>query len=218
MTLSGAKIAFLGDSITEGMGVTSPDRIYWGLLRDRCGIMPAVLAVCGTRIAPNREPSEDPAFDETFEERAERLPADTEAAVIFGGTNDYGTGDAPLGTPEDTEPDTFCGALRHLIRFVREKCPGAPVLVLTPVHRMYEEMEYYVLPDPHACGNLAAYVKSIRACAAAEEAAVLDLYAESGIDPRRPEDARAYTVDGLHLNDRGHEILFRLVRDALLEL
>lgn len=31
--------------------------------------------------------------------------------VVYGGVNDYAHGDAPIGTPEDTTPSTFYGAV-----------------------------------------------------------------------------------------------------------
>ena len=36
---------------------------------------------------------------------------------------------------------------------------------------------------------------------------VLDLYHDLGIDPHDPKDYETYTVDGLHFNDDGHELL-----------
>ena len=33
---------------------------------------------------------------------------------VFGGTNDYGHGDAEIGTTEDNSPYTFCGGLNNL--------------------------------------------------------------------------------------------------------
>ena len=34
---------------------------------------------------------------------------------------------------------------------------------------------------------------------------VLDLWSVSGIQPRVPAQCRAFSADGLHPNDRGHE-------------
>ena len=41
MELKGLKALFLGDSITEGCGASSPDKVYWKVLGDRTGFDPA---------------------------------------------------------------------------------------------------------------------------------------------------------------------------------
>ena len=38
-----------------------------------------------------------------------------DAVVVFGGTNDFGHGDAPLGKPSDRDPSTFYGACHYLM-------------------------------------------------------------------------------------------------------
>lgn len=37
MELKGKKIAFLGDSITEGYGASAPDKVYWNLMGEMTG-------------------------------------------------------------------------------------------------------------------------------------------------------------------------------------
>ena len=37
MELKGKKINFLGDSITEGVGASAPDKVYWRLIAEREG-------------------------------------------------------------------------------------------------------------------------------------------------------------------------------------
>ena len=44
---------------------------------------------------------------------------------VFGGTNDYGHGDAPLGKQGDNDPLTFYGALYDLYQRLLKKYPGA---------------------------------------------------------------------------------------------
>lgn len=70
--------------------------------------------------------------------RAKEMKTDVDAVVVFGGTNDFGHGDAPFGEITDTEPDTFCGACDALISLLLNKYPSKPVVFLTPLHRLSE--------------------------------------------------------------------------------
>ena len=52
MELKGKKINFLGDSITQGHGVSSPDKIYHALLKKNAGLAEARnYGKSGTKIA-----------------------------------------------------------------------------------------------------------------------------------------------------------------------
>ena len=54
MERSGRKIAFLGDSITEGVGVSSVEKTYWNLVGQRTGAEVHGYGISGTRIAKKR--------------------------------------------------------------------------------------------------------------------------------------------------------------------
>lgn len=52
MKLEGLKINFLGDSITEGVGVSTPENIYWNRLSRDCNLAEARgYGIGGTRFA-----------------------------------------------------------------------------------------------------------------------------------------------------------------------
>ena len=59
--------------------------------------------------------------------------------AVFGGTNDYGHGDAPVGSFEDRTPDTFYGALHYLYSGLKEMYPKATIFVMLPLHREGED-------------------------------------------------------------------------------
>ena len=50
---------------------------------------------------------------------------DADIVVVFGGTNDFGWGDAPLGTMEDRREDTFYGAYHLLLQKLIDRYPDA---------------------------------------------------------------------------------------------
>ena len=61
MELKGIKMACLGDSITEGVGVTDLSNMYYNRIQRECGIRELYIdGIGGTRIACQKNPSEDP--------------------------------------------------------------------------------------------------------------------------------------------------------------
>ncbi len=97
MELVGKKINFLGDSITEGVGVSDKEHIFLNLLKREEGLAEARnYGWSATRIA--RQIGNDPYNGICYADRYESMKADADAVVVFGGTNDFGHGDAPLGT------------------------------------------------------------------------------------------------------------------------
>ena len=110
MELKGKKIAFLGDSITEGCAASCMEKTYWSLIAKDTGAVSYGYGIGGTRIAPQHTPSENPGYDRYYLTRVDDMIPDADIIVVFGGTNDFGHGDAAFGTLNDHSADTFCGA------------------------------------------------------------------------------------------------------------
>ena len=130
---------------------------------------------------------------------------DADAVVVFGGTNDYGHGNAPLGCFTDRTPETFYGACHYLFSGLIRKYLGKPVVIMTPLHRCGE----FTPAKEDGTGTLKEYVDIIREVAEYYSLPVLDLYAASGMQPEVDEIRIAYIPDGLHPNDAGHEVIAR---------
>ena len=214
MILEGKKINFLGDSITFGSGASKECEFgYVPVFARQSGV-----AVCrnygigGTRIARQSLPSENPIFDRDYCSRVAEMDADADIVVVFGGTNDFGHGNALMGTFADRTPDTFYGACHTLMSSLIEKYIGKPIVILTPLHRLTEDepnMNGYILSD---------YVKVLKEVAQYYALPVLDLYAMSGIQPRVPVVKEMLCPDGLHPNNAGHKILADRVENFLRAL
>ena len=117
MQLEGKTINFLGDSITQGVGVSALEFVYPNLIKEKYGLEKANnYGISGTRFAKQTKPSDEPSFDLDFCSRVAEMDPDADAVVVFGGTNDFGHGDAPLGCPDDRTKDTFWGACHELMR------------------------------------------------------------------------------------------------------
>lgn len=203
MDLAGKKIAFLGDSITEGCGTSSIEHTFWNVLGQKTGAQVFGYGIGGTRIAPQRVPS-DPRADQDFISRVDGMIPDADVVVVFGGTNDFGHGDAPFGTRGDQTSETFCGALHVLFTKLYERYPAAQLVVMTPTHRLSEADSVMNEFGVRRSGNLRAYVQAIRDAAEDFAVPVLDLFRVSGIQPSVPALREAYMPDGLHPNDAGH--------------
>jgi len=156
--------------------------------------------------------------DRDFCMRVDDMPEGADAVVVFGGTNDFGHGNAFIGSFSDRTPYTFYGACHCLMQSLIEKFPEAVILILTPLHRLLED-------NPRGDGSktwesrpLKDYVKIIREVAEYYSLPVLDLFASSGMQPKVPVIQKLYVPDGLHPNDLGHEKLAEKIGKALEQL
>lgn len=220
MRLKGATVNFLGDSITFGIGASCTENRYTDVLAREFGLAKVNnYGVSGSRFARQRVMTDDPS-DLDFCMRMEEMTLDADAVVVFGGTNDFGHGQAPLGMPCDREPDTFYGACHYLMRGLLERYVGKPVLIVTPLHRHDEDN-----PKGDGTGRklssvapLSTYRRIIMEVAEQYALPVLDLYATSGIQPRNPVCRERLCPDGLHPSDEGHAIIARRIGQCLEQL
>ena len=132
---------------------------------------------------------------------------DADIVVVFGGTNDFGHGDAAFGSMTDRTDKTFYGALHVLYRKLFERYPNAQLVVMTPTHRLSEEDRDWNELGIRRVGILADYVEAIRQVAEYYAIPVLDLWRVSGIQPKVDILKEKYMPDGLHPNDAGHELI-----------
>ena len=209
MELKGKIIDFLGDSITEGVGVEDRENNRYDNILKRKYDLGAVYnyGVGGSRLAHQSKPSEKPRHDLCFCGRAYDLNPTADIIVVYGGVNDYFHGDAPVGQLGDKTPATFAGAVYFLMNFLKTEHPGKQIVFMSPARFFYDGMNGDVpskrpmkLPDAMP---ILGYTKIIKDTAALFGIPVLDLYENLGIDPTDPVQSQKYTADGLHFNDEG---------------
>ncbi len=208
MDIQGKKINFLGDSITFGHGVTEQDNIYCNRIGKKYGAVVRNYGISGTRIARQTVPTPWEQFDRdySFSARALEMDPDADIVVVFGGTNDCGHGDAPLGEMSDRTVDSFYGALHTLYTRLIEKYPAATIVIMTPLHCSTENGDRGFGEKPAGSPSLPVYVAAIREVAAHYSLPLLDLFAMSGLSAEPAHIAR-YMPDGLHPNDDGQAII-----------
>jgi len=211
MKLEGLTINFLGDSITEGVGTTGPDKLFHHIIKEKCNMNFAYnYGVSGTRIARQTVPTkENTKWDLTFELRAEIMDRSADAVVVFGGTNDYGHGDAPFGTFDSEDIYTFCGAVNSLVNKLKKDFPGKRIIFMTPLHRLNE-----LDPSKPDGKVLSDYVDAILKICKKHNVDVIDLFK---INPLDPKDS-ALVPDGLHPSDKGHAVMAQVIAEELIKL
>ena len=207
MKLNGASINFLGDSITEGVGASCRSNRYTDVLARQFGLLRANnYGVSGSRIARQTAMTDEP-HDRDFCMRMAEMDEAADAVVVFGGTNDYGHGDAPLGVASDRDPFTFWGACHFLMSGLLERYCGKPVAILTPLHRQNEANPRGDGSKPCDAAPLSVYRQILMEVAEHYALPVLDLYAVSGIQPVNDVCRARLAPDGLHPSDEGHALI-----------
>ena len=223
MKLEGLTINFLGDSITQGVGASSEETIYHAVLKREAKLKEVRnYGISGTRFALQKEGHPQWIKDEyidtnSFSERFEQMDDDADIVVVFGGTNDFGHGDAPLGGFSDRTPDTFYGACHYLFSGLIKKYLGKPIVIMTPLHRTHETLNTGKVKE-HGYGTLKDYVNIIREVAEYYSLPVLDLFATSGMQPAIPEVMNKYIPDGVHPSDDGHAVIAQKLKTFLENL
>ena len=218
MELVGKKANFLGDSITEGFGTSAEDKIYLNVLKESASLACVRnYGIGGSRIAAQKEIKEY-YDDKEFCNRVETMDEDADIVVVFGGTNDYGHGDVPLGTFEDRTQWSFYGAYHLMIQRLIKRFPDAQLVVMTPTHRIDEKMTELNNGEKNHL-SLRNYVDAIIEVAGYYSIPVLDLFRVGGIQPCIQEYRDRYChPDGLHISDAGHALIARKLENFLKTL
>ena len=219
----GARVAFLGDSITDARQIGSTNNIYWNNLIDILGIQPYVYGISGHRM--NQIVGQG--------ERLEREHGqEVDAILVFIGTNDF-NGNIPLGEwytysmektiddgPEEVERKhrelvyddaTFRGRANTTLRWLKTHYPDKQVIFLTPIHRGYAKFNDKNIQPPESFANdngyfIDDYIQAVREIATVWAVPVIDLASISGLYPMLDEHTRYFRnadTDRLHPNTPG---------------
>ncbi|MBO4262448.1 MAG: SGNH/GDSL hydrolase family protein [Clostridia bacterium] len=228
---------FLGDSITDGVGVNKGER-YFDLIAEKLGIKTYGYGVNGAQFIGLKE-----QIKRMKSERGENV----DAIFVFAGTNDY-NGGVPVGewfseTQEtvvaereengapkryetrkkrvfDFDESTFCGRINTVLSLLKRDYAEKEIILITPIHRAFAEFGPSNIQYDERYSNsigeyLDAYVDAVRKGADLWSVRLIDAYRDSGLFPLTDESAKAYfanfDTDRLHPGKVGHERLAELV-------
>ena len=236
--LKGQKISFIGDSITEGYGVSAQYR-YCNIFCNKYGAVLNNLGVSSTCIANNTLDSMGPS---RFVTRATQANlSGSKLIVIFGGTNDFSYDSKAIGDlfAEETitasqyignkkkvavtDTDSFAGALHDLIATIRTNCPNVPIVFITPLKRGRYDTGRPTSKETNQWGDyLDDFCNAIKEICGYYSIPVLDANSISELDFSNSSIASLYSQDSLHPNSAGHaiiaELLYRFVENNIVIL
>ena len=202
------KINFLGDSITKGERASSPDKGFVCLVGKWLPAEVRNYGISGTRFARQFIPSAKPEYDRFFASRIDEINHDADLIFVFGGTNDFGHGDAPIGRLGDKTLDTFFGAGDFLINELLKHYKKEQIVFIIPLWRLDEiEPQNHVKPFKH---TMEEYRQDLLQVLKVYDIEALDLRADFG----KAENSPLY-FDHVHPNDEGHKKLAELLINYL---
>ena len=186
-------INFLGDSITEGLKWQKKE-IFCFYLTKWLNIRVNNQGYHATRIARQDDDDKD------FNYRLKDLDDKADFTFIFGGTNDYGMGEAEIGDINSDSYYTFYGAVKNLVKDLIKKFTNDKICFILPLSRFDENK---VIKH----GPLSKYREVIIEICKLNDIDYLDLCKELPIP--ESEGKTEYFKDGLHPNKQGHKIIAR---------
>lgn len=237
----GLNYCFLGDSITEGVGVNIGER-YFDILSENLGFNAFGFGFNGAT-------AQDVLSE--IDKMEQKLGKNVDLVSVFIGTNDFYS-NVPLGefftqteetvcvvkddfgNPIKTEmrkkrnfnfdENTFCGRLNNIFSKLRKDYPFADFIIMTPLHRAYatfgnDNIQYDELYSNGIGLFIEDYVNAVRRCADVWAIKLVDLYKESGLFPLNDDCAKEYftnvNTDRLHPNKNGHLRLAKAIEKYL---
>ena len=184
---------FLGDSITEGLKWQKKE-IFCFYLSKWLNIRVNNQGYHATRIARQDDDDKD------FNYRLKDLDDKANFTFIFGGTNDYGMGEAEIGDINSDSYYTFYGAVKNLVKDLLKKFSNDKICFILPLSRFDENK---VIKH----GPLSKYREVIIEICNLNHIDYLDLCKELPIP--ETEGKTEFFKDGLHPNKQGHKIIAR---------
>ena len=186
-------INFLGDSITEGLKWQKKE-IFCFYLSKWLNIKVNNQGYHATRIARQDDDDKD------FNYRLKDLDEKADFTFIFGGTNDYGMGEADIGDINSDSNYTFYGAVKNLVKDLLKKFTNDKICFILPLSRFEEDKIVTHAP-------LSKYRDIIKEICGLNNIDYLDLCKELPIPST--DGKTEYFKDGLHPNKQGHKIIAR---------
>lgn len=215
MKLTDLTIAFIGDSITEGIGATSKECSFPSVFEKNTDIKKSLnYGLSGTRIARQKKTFMNyHEWDNDFISRVDIMDSSADCVIVCGGINDYMHGDAELGSLDDSTEYTFCGAMNILISKLKNKFPQKPLIFMTPINFVEEKSPEYAHINKGY--YFYEYLEAIKQICDYHSVIVFDLHSEIGIDSKNKKDKEEFYSDTIHLNDNGYKIIAEKLEDFL---
>lgn len=205
-------LTLLGDSITQGTGLTASEKPYHSLLKDELGFGAVNnLGVHGTEISTGGTWGPSTAFVSRYTQ----IPTNSDYIIVFGGTNDY-LHNVTLGTIGSTDNLNFYGALNNLILGLYDRYSNARIIFVTPI-RTFDTITGKTDKQPNTKGHtLTDYVNALKEVCAKYSVPVVDLHTTAGFLMENDKLRTKLTTDGIHPNQYGHQRIANIIQSNLI--
>ena len=208
LDFSNMTIAFLGDSITEGVNGATP---YPYLVKEILGAKEVYnFGQGGSTIATING-------SKAMTERVNEIPTDVDIIIAMGGTNDnfyqpaYQFG---FMTWETKGEGTFCGELQLLMKKFKWSYPNAKVLFLTPPSN--SKIDELRAENP-ALQDQAVYTEAINYIGNEQGIEVIDLFNMNFLNSHDTTVRSTWMNDEVHPNSEGNKILAQRVAAEIIK-
>lgn len=139
-----------------------------------------------------------------------------EILVLAFGINDYHAGIPMDNERNPLDESTYGGALRSVLATLQRTNPNLRIILVTPTYAWYLSNRLTCEEYDTGAVFLEEYVEKEISVAEEFGVEVIDLY--HGVYAHEDwEDWKTYTVDGLHPNEYGREMIAEKIAEAILE-
>ncbi len=208
LDFSNMTMAFLGDSITEGLKGTTP---YPYQLKEMLGVKEVYNFGQGGSTVATIDGSK------AMTERVNEIPSDVDIIVVMGGTNDnfyqpvYQFG---FMTWETKGEGTFCGELQLLMKKFKWSYPNAKVLFLTPPSN--SKIDELRAKNP-ALQDQSVYAEAINYIGNEQGFEVIDLFNMNFLNSHDVTVRSTWMSDEVHPNSEGNKVLAQRVAAEIIK-
>lgn len=198
----GLKWVCVGDSLTEENERTT--KHYFDYIAEKTGISVVNMGVGGT----GYKRGDDRSL--AIYQRIEDVPEDADIVTIFGSGNDVSILSV-LGKVTDTGTDTICGCMNTTIQKLYNINPTMQIGIISPTPWIHHQ--------PSDNSGMAVYVRAMKEVCELNGVPFLDLFHASGFRPNEEEYRNlVFSKDdgnGVHPNEKGHEIIAKRIKPFL---
>lgn len=195
-------IGTIGDSVAKGTGAKSN---FTEMLAKKIKAKATNLAVSGATMSTTKENS--------IYEQANNIKGDL---IIVQGTDDDWNNNVKIGT-DKADVKTFYGAFYSTINTLKNKYPDSKILVMTATKQCYVKDKKIVRKDTNKneLGLTLEDYCSVQIDICNElDVPVYDAYHSTKFKPNLPSFRKSSMPDGVHPNDKGHEvIMYELIKN-----
>ena len=130
--------------------------------------------------------------EDSYLERAPKMEHGADIIIVQGGGNDC-SHCIPLGELDSTDPYTYCGGLRSLIRFIKSEYPESKLIISASMRKKKD-------PDKRTDGlKHLDFHNAFMAVSRSEGIEPINFYEDEVLDPFNLEAM----PDGLHMSEKG---------------